>query len=219
MAKRGSYFQKIINNQYLLASSCLFLFLSTPVISSETGYKPKASVQKANKATSQMQRHYKMKNTHLTQSKLTTYKNIYSKYNDLSPEADEKILPLISNALHFQGILYKRGGQSPSTGFDCSGYVQYIFKESFGQTLPRSAAEMAKLGEPIDLHNLQAGDLVFFNTRKRPNSHVGIYLGNQEFIHAPTRGARVRINRLDERYWSSSYELARRYNPDNKRIM
>lgn len=219
MAKRGYYFQKMINNQYLLVFSSLFLFLSTPVIASETGYKPKASAQKTNKTTSQKQRHYKLKNTHFTQSKLTTYENIYSKYNDLSLEEHEKNHSLITNALQFQGILYKRGGQSPSTGFDCSGYVQYIFKESYGKTLPRSAAEMAKLGEPIDLHNLQAGDLVFFNTRKRPNSHVGIYLGNQEFIHAPTRGSRVRINRLDERYWSSSYELARRYSLDNKQIL
>lgn len=219
MAKLGYYSQKSINIQYLLAFFSLFFVLRTPVIASETIYKPTASSHKTQKITNKKTRHYRAKNTHLTQSKLISSGNIHNKYNELSLNFGESNHPLISNALQFQGTQYKRGGQSPDTGFDCSGYVRFVFKESYGQNLPRSAAEMAKLGEPIDLHSLQAGDLVFFNTRKRPNSHVGIYLGNQEFIHAPTRGASVRINRLDERYWSKSYEIARRYSPDNKQIM
>lgn len=219
MAKREYYFQKSINIQYLLAFFSLFFFLRASAIASEAIHKPTASSHKTQKITNKKARHYRAKNTHLTQSKLMSHKNISNKYNDLSLQLDEINHPLISNALQFQGTLYKRGGQSPDTGFDCSGYVRFVFKESYGQNLPRSAAEMAKLGEPVDLHSLQAGDLVFFNTRKRPNSHIGIYLGNQEFIHAPTKGASVRINRLDERYWSNSYEIARRYSPDNKQLM
>lgn len=122
---------------------------------------------------------------------------------------------LIQSALDLLGTPYRFGGQTPLVGFDCSGFVGFVFKQSLGITLPRSARGMAELGHSIAPTNLQAGDLVFFNTRKRVNSHVGIYLGGGEFIHAPTRGGHVRIDRLDAQ-WARTFEVARRYSTENK---
>lgn len=112
-------------------------------------------------------------------------------------------------ALAFIGIRYRRGGSSPETGFDCSGLVNHVFK-SVGTVLPRTAREMSHRGETIHKDELQPGDLVFFNTMRRTFSHVGIYLGNQQFVHAPASGGRVRIDDLREKYWGKRYNGARR---------
>jgi cell wall-associated NlpC family hydrolase len=145
----------------LLAFFSLFCLLRTPVIASEIIHQQTASTRKIQKISNKKMRRTKGKNNYLAQSKLMPTGNISSKYSELSLNFGESSHPLISRALQFQGTQYKPGGQSPDTGFDCSGYVRFIFKESFGQNLPRSAAEMTKLDEPIDLHNPQAGDLVF----------------------------------------------------------
>lgn len=116
----------------------------------------------------------------------------------------------LDRALDFIGIRYKRGGSTPETGFDCSGFVRYIYNETLGLVLPHNAKAIAEEGERVDKTDLKPGDLVFFNTMRRAFSHVGIYLGDNLFVHAPRSGARVRIEDMSDRYWSRRYNGARR---------
>ena len=113
-------------------------------------------------------------------------------------------------ALGLIGVDYRYGGNSPEHGLDCSGLVRYVFQEVVGVTLPRTAREMARLGGRVAPGDLKAGDLVFFNTRSSPFSHVGIYLGDDRFIHAPHRGGEVEIVTRSQRYWQQRYDGARR---------
>jgi len=116
----------------------------------------------------------------------------------------------LDRALDFIGIRYKRGGSSPETGFDCSGFIKYLYNETLGLVLPHNAKAIAQEGERVEKNELQPGDLVFFNTMRRTFSHVGIYLGDNLFVHAPRSGARVRIEDMSDRYWSRRYNGARR---------
>ena len=117
---------------------------------------------------------------------------------------------LTSAALDLIGIRYKWGGATPDTGLDCSGLVQFVFQQTTGVTLPRSAKEMSRLGDKVALSELQPGDLVFFNTRRFAFSHVGIYLGENRFIHAPRRGREVEVATIDRAYWQQRFNGARR---------
>ncbi|MFN3884098.1 MAG: C40 family peptidase [Rhodocyclaceae bacterium] len=119
----------------------------------------------------------------------------------------------LDRALDFIGLRYKRGGSSPETGFDCSGFVRYVYNETLGLVLPHNAKAIAQQGERVEKSELKPGDLVFFNTMRRAFSHVGIYLGDNLFIHAPRSGARVRIEDMSDRYWSRRYNGARRIRP------
>jgi cell wall-associated NlpC family hydrolase len=111
------------------------------------------------------------------------------------------------------GAYYRYGGASSDDGFDCSGLVAYVFERAWGLSLPRRTEEQAKLGKPIRRRDLAPGDLVFYNTRNRPYSHVGIYIGDGRFIHAPRSGKRVRAERLDSPYWKARFSGARRLSP------
>jgi cell wall-associated NlpC family hydrolase len=117
---------------------------------------------------------------------------------------------LIFHALAFIDVKYKYGGVSPETGWDCSGYVYHVFREAVGVILPRDAASMSAKGQPISRRELQPGDLVFFNTLKRAFSHVGIYLGDNRFIHAPASGKAVQISSMASEYWARRYDGGRR---------
>jgi len=117
---------------------------------------------------------------------------------------------LADEALSYLGIRYRWGGDDPRDGFDCSGLVAYAARHSLGLKLPRSAADIAQLGAPVARSELQAGDLVFFNTLGRRYSHVGIYVGDERFVHAPSTGGVVRIERMSVRYWAKRYNGARR---------
>jgi len=131
-----------------------------------------------------------------------------------APAADSGILgqaqEVVLRALSFIGVRYKWGGASPDTGFDCSGLIRYVYNQVTGQSLPGNAKEISKVGESIERSELQPGDLVFFNTLRRPFSHVGIYLGESRFVHAPSRGGKVEIVDMSERYWKTRYNGARR---------
>lgn len=118
--------------------------------------------------------------------------------------------PMIGEALEQLGIRYSYGGSSPDTGFDCSGLVAYSAQQSLGLKLPRSASAIAAMGASVDKAQLQPGDLVFFNTLGRRYSHVGIYLGDEKFVHSPSAGGVVRIEKMTMRYWSKRYNGARR---------
>ncbi len=117
---------------------------------------------------------------------------------------------LVLRAMTLLGINYKFGGNTPETGFDCSGFVRYVFKEAFGVTLPRRAEEISQKGQRISVEQLVPGDLVFFNTLKRTFSHVGIYIGNNQFVHAPSSGSGVRVENIDKSYWQTRFDGARR---------
>ena len=107
---------------------------------------------------------------------------------------------------------YRFGGKNPEAGLDCSGMVAYIFEQAAGLRVSGSAADIAKLGRPVDRRRLLPGDLVFFNTLNRSLSHVGIYIGDGRFVHAPSSASgRVRIDSLGHSYFAPRYETARSY--------
>jgi hypothetical protein len=122
----------------------------------------------------------------------------------------DRATQLAIEAMSLVGINYRRGGNSPENGLDCSGFVRYVFREAQGKELPRTSAEISKLGESVDKQDLQPGDLVFFNTLRRAFSHVGIYLGDNKFIHSPSTGGAVRIESMDLSYWKARFNGARR---------
>lgn len=121
---------------------------------------------------------------------------------------------LATTALNYLGINYRFGGSSPSQGFDCSGLVRYAAEKSLGLKLPRQSREMARLGESIKRSELERGDLVFFNTRGHRFSHVGIYVGDGKFVHAPSSGSKVRVEDMNIGYWKKRYNGARRLASD-----
>lgn len=117
---------------------------------------------------------------------------------------------LVVTAMGFLGVPYRRGGNSADTGFDCSGFVKAMYEQTVGLILPRRANEQAAATQKIDRRDLQPGDLVFFNTLKRTFSHVGIYIGDNKFIHSPKPGAQVRVEDMGVPYWSTRFDGARR---------
>lgn len=121
-----------------------------------------------------------------------------------------KTSDLVGNAMGFLGVPYRRGGNSAETGFDCSGFVRATFEQTVGLILPRRANEQAAATDTIDKSELQPGDLVFFNTMRRAFSHVGIYVGDGKFIHAPRTGAKVRVEDMGSSYWRRRFDGARR---------
>ncbi|MCQ9616868.1 C40 family peptidase [Paenalcaligenes niemegkensis] len=128
-----------------------------------------------------------------------------------SGSQDSGVANIFANtALSFLGVKYRFGGENPSTGFDCSGLVSYVAEKSLGLKLPRQSAQMAKEGESVKRGQLEEGDLVFFNTRGARFSHVGIYLGDNKFVHAPRTGAVVRVEDMTVAYWKNRYNGARR---------
>jgi cell wall-associated NlpC family hydrolase len=117
---------------------------------------------------------------------------------------------LVEMAMKLRDIRYRRGGRAPSTGFDCSGFVQYVFAQALGIDLPDNSISQAEAGIRVARNELKTGDLVFFHTRGKGISHVGIYLDNGRFIHSPSTGKRVRVDELGDQYWARHYVGARR---------
>ena len=117
-------------------------------------------------------------------------------------------------ALYALGLIdtgYRFGGKNPEAGLDCSGMVSYVYRQAAGLSVNGSAADIARRGQEVKRQGLRPGDLIFFNTMNRPFSHVGIYIGDERFIHAPSTNGKVRIDRLDNRYYAQRYEMARSY--------
>jgi hypothetical protein len=117
---------------------------------------------------------------------------------------------LVVTAMGFLGVPYRRGGNTVDTGFDCSGFVRAMYEQTVGLILPRRANEQAAATLQIDKRDLQPGDLVFFNTMRKTFSHVGIYVGDNKFIHSPKPGAQVRVEDMGLSYWSARFDGARR---------
>ena len=135
---------------------------------------------------------------------------------DVQHNVADRTSALISTAMGFIGVPYRRGGNSAETGFDCSGFVRAIYEQAKGMVLPRRANEQAAATEVIDKKDLQPGDLVFFNTMRRAFSHVGIYVGDGKFIHAPRSGAQVRVEDMGASYWQRRFNGARRVMTDEE---
>jgi cell wall-associated NlpC family hydrolase len=136
--------------------------------------------------------------------------------------ADRKPLPALSNAdmrgndvvVFALGLLeteYRFGGKNPEAGLDCSGMVSYVFEKAAGIKLAGSAADMARKGRAIGVADLRPGDLVFFNIANRAYSHVGIYIGDQRFVHAPSKNGKVRTDSLNSGWFAPRFEEARTY--------
>ncbi len=117
---------------------------------------------------------------------------------------------IVLQALSFIGVRYRWGGSSPEAGFDCSGLIRYVYAQVTGQLLPYNTRQLSHTGTTIEKSELQPGDLVFFNTLRRPFSHVGIYLGESRFVHAPARGGQVEVVDMRSSYWRARYNGARR---------
>ncbi|MGA7438054.1 MAG: C40 family peptidase [Luteibacter sp.] len=117
---------------------------------------------------------------------------------------------LLSFAMKLRDIRYHRGGRTPTAGFDCSGFVRYVFAKSIGLDLPTNSASQFLAGLSVKRTEMKTGDLVFFRTRGKAISHVGIYIDNGQFIHSPSAGKTVRVDSLNEAYWSKHFAGAKR---------
>ena len=124
-----------------------------------------------------------------------------------TPQAQEVVM-------YAMGLLdtgYRFGGKNPEAGLDCSGMVSYVYREAAQLRLSGSAASIARSGRSVATEALRPGDLVFFNTQQKPYSHVGIYIGDGRFVHAPSSAGKVRVDRLDSSYFATRFEEARTY--------
>ncbi len=130
--------------------------------------------------------------------------------NPAQPAGGTTAGTLVVGALGLLGIGYRLGGSSPTSGFDCSGMVRYVFSTALGLDLPRRAEEISRIGSRVDRSELKPGDLVFYKTLRKTFSHVGIYLGNNRFIHAPSAGGAVRVDDMTQSYWTARFNGARR---------
>ncbi len=118
---------------------------------------------------------------------------------------------ILFRAIGLVGTPYRYGGDTPKGGFDCSGLVDYVFRDVAGIVLPRTAEEISRIAAPeVERDQLQSGDIVFFHYRSRSVSHVGIYVGKGRFVHAPNEGGTVRLDYLDNIYWREHYSGAKR---------
>ncbi|ALK88448.1 C40 family peptidase [Limnohabitans sp. 63ED37-2] len=142
---------------------------------------------------------------------------IGSQLSVVKDKAGDQAAGMVEQAMGLLGVPYRRGGNTESTGFDCSGFVRHLYEKSVGQILPRRAVDQARATEVIERDELKPGDLVFFNTMRRTFSHVGIYVGDGKFIHAPRAGKAVNIDDMRSAYWQKRFNGARRVpvNSDN----
>jgi cell wall-associated NlpC family hydrolase len=137
-------------------------------------------------------------------------KGLLDKLELVRVRVTDKASELVFNAMGFLGVPYRRGGNTAETGFDCSGFVRAMYQQTVGLVLPRRANEQAAATQAIDRKDLKPGDLVFFNTMRQAFSHVGIYVGENKFIHSPKPGAQVRVEDMGVAYWAHRFDGARR---------
>jgi cell wall-associated NlpC family hydrolase len=122
----------------------------------------------------------------------------------------DKAESLIAKAKNFIGLPYRFGGTSPTSGFDCSGFMQYVYKQTANIDLPRTSSSMAQVGQRVPRSDLRPGDMVFFSLSGGRISHVGMYVGEGRFIHSPSTGKSIQITALNSGYWADKFVTARR---------
>ena len=142
--------------------------------------------------------------------RLLADKGLLTQIDHARQTVTDKASGLVFDAMGFLGVPYKRGGSTVETGFDCSGFVRAMYEQSIGLILPRRAEQQAAATQNIEKSDLKPGDLVFFNTMRRAFSHVGIYVGDDKFIHSPKPGAQVRVESMSLSYWRGRFDGARR---------
>ncbi len=142
--------------------------------------------------------------------RLLADKGLLGKLTQVTQTMGNKASELVVSAMGALGVPYRRGGNSFESGFDCSGFVRAMYEQTVGLILPRKAEQQAAATQTIDRTELVPGDLVFFNTMRRAFSHVGIYVGDDKFIHSPKPGAEVRVEDMRLSYWSRRFDGARR---------
>ena len=138
-------------------------------------------------------------------------KTYFSRVSDrLADSVTGKSDELINRAMEVIGVRYRWDAELPQSGLDGSSFVGYVFKDKLGFLLPRKSTQMSRVGKAITREELQPGDLVFFNTMRLTFSHVGIYVGDNKFIHSPSKGTSVRVDDLSSLYWDKRFDGARR---------
>ena len=138
-------------------------------------------------------------------------KSYFARVSDrLADSVTVKSDELINRAMEVIGVRYRWDAELPQSGLDGSSFVGYVFKDKLGFLLPRKSTQMSRVGKPITRDELQPGDLVFFNTMRLTFSHVGIYVGDNKFIHSPSKGTSVRVDDLGSLYWDKRFDGARR---------
>jgi cell wall-associated NlpC family hydrolase len=138
-------------------------------------------------------------------------KSYFARVSDrLADSVTGKSDELINRAMEVIGVRYRWDAELPQSGLDGSSFVGYVFKDKLGFLLPRKSTQMSRVGKPINRDELQPGDLVFFNTMRLTFSHVGIYVGDNKFIHSPSKGTSVRVDDLGSLYWDKRFDGARR---------
>ena len=130
--------------------------------------------------------------------------------NNFQNNFSSKASNLIATAKNFIGLPYRFGGTSPTSGFDCSGFMQYVYKQTYNISLPRTSGDMSRVGEKVSRDSLQPGDMVFFSHSGGRISHVGMYIGEGRFIHSPSTGKSISITALNSGYWADKFVTARR---------
>lgn len=131
--------------------------------------------------------------------------------NAIAPQSRSEAREVVIYALGLMDVDYRFGGKNPESGLDCSGMVSYIYRHALGIELPPNAAKIARIGREIETARLAPGDLVFFNTTGKPFSHVGIYLGDDRFIHAPSSNGKIKVSSLKTAYYAQRLEAARTF--------
>ena len=141
-----------------------------------------------------------------------SHTSVVDSASTLGRQVRDSTSDLVQSAMNFLGVPYKRGGTDADSGFDCSGFTRLVYENSLGLLLPRKVDDQAKASglAAVKRNDLKPGDLVFFNTLRRTFSHVGIYIGDDKFIHAPKPGGEVRVESLGVRYWAKRFTGARR---------
>ncbi len=174
----------------------LFRFLSASVLAVALAHGAYAAPQQANGPDDL--------------DKMLAERGLISQISQVGQAVGGKASELVISAMGFLGVPYKRGGSTLETGFDCSGFVRAMYQQTIGLILPRTANQQAAATVEIDKSELQPGDLVFFNTLRRTFSHVGIYVGDNKFIHSPKPGSEVRVEDMNISYWRTRFNGARR---------
>lgn len=129
---------------------------------------------------------------------------------EAQPRIADRISDMLLYAISLSGVPYRYGGKHPGEGFDCSGFVAHVFKTALNLNLPSNAVAMSRVGQTVSTAELSPGDLVFFNTLANPYSHVGIYIGDERFIHSPRSGGKIEIVHMQQKYWATRFDGARR---------
>ncbi len=148
--------------------------------------------------------------------------NVFNSQNELFSSSTaigdfrSKMQDLVMYALSLTDVRYRMGGSSPEGGLDCSGLVRHVFQQIAELPVPHNAHALSQVGQRVQTSELQPGDLVFFNTRRRNFSHVGIYLGSNRFIHAPNSRSAVQISNMTDNYWSHRFNGGRRIHAEKQ---